>query len=380
MAYKRKKEYTAEEKKKFQEERKQKMKELEETLENGIRAFSDSEQYKGWLKTMSKFHNYSFSNSILIYLQNPQANYVASFANWKKNFNRTVKAGEKGIKIYVPMIYKEKKTIEKNTDDKNLEKNNENEEKTVNVPYISYKIGYVFGDNQVEQIQGKKEIPLDLMNELQDKNHVQNFEKIKSALIKTAQIPVTFENIDGGAKGYYMPSDIPSDEKIAIQKGMSEAQTLKTLVHEIAHSKLHNLDNIKALKEKGIKFTRNDKETQAESVAFVVCNAFGLDTSDYSFPYLTAWTNGDIKFVEENFKYIREAAHTILDSVEKELEANKEIENEKNKDTSFEKEESIKYQNAKTEQTVVPVQTHTALGRMKMAKQNQSAVKKEIEK
>lgn len=302
-------------KSKSAEERKQEIDNAMQLVEQGVKEFLTSEKYAAVLKSISKFHNYSFNNTMLIMMQCPAASYVASYPSWKKNFNRFVTGGSKGIKIFVPVEYKiyqdkvDPETKEPIVDDKGNPIKEYSGQKG-----LSFKIGNVFDISQTQQIEGKEIIPLDFgIDELNDK--VSNYRELLKAVVDVAPVPVDFSEISNGAKGYFSPAE----NKIVLQFGMSELQTLKTAIHETAHAILHNTDKLKALKQENIEFSREDKETQAESVAFTVAYHYGLDTSDYSFPYVASWA-GDSEKINANMKYISEAADQIIVGMDKSLE------------------------------------------------------------
>ena len=278
-----------------------KTKELVEKLEKGIIETLDSDHYLQFLKFQSKFHTYSFNNQLLIYLQKPNATNVAGFKAWEK-FERHVTKGEKGISILAPNPYKYKAKVEK-TDSKTGDKI----EEVVEKQRLSFKKTTVF---DVSQTEGK-ELP-EICKELQG-NSI-NSESVINAIKKISQVHIIEKNIESGAKGYYSRSE----DMIAIQKGMSLDQTAKTLIHEYAHSKLHNTKEAALL-------DRATKEVQAESVAYIVSNRFGIDTSQYSFDYLASWSSGrELNELKESLNLIQKTSNEIINKVENVL--NKEIE------------------------------------------------------
>ena len=289
-------------KKKTKEERNQEIKELSEKIEKGVQKYLNSDNYKILLKTMSKFHSYSLNNQLLILSQMPTATCVAGFSTWHKSFNRTVNKGEKGIKILcpVPVHFTTEVTINKDTPDE------QKVEKAIN--YNMYRVGYVFDESQTSQIEGKPVIEFNPCKELD--SSVNDYKHILSSLESIADVPVRFDEIEGDAKGYY---DKQFNE-IVIQNNMSESQTIKTLTHELAHSLLHNPEREENLKAKGIKLSRSDKELEAESVAFIVCDTLGIDTSDYSYPYIGTWM--EESSVMDHFESIRNAANQIISRLE----------------------------------------------------------------
>lgn len=298
------------------------LKEITDRLEQGITELFESEHYKEYLRVMSRFHNYSFNNTLLIAMQFPGATRLAGFQSWKK-FGRHVKKGEKGIKVIAPAPYKTTITVGKNdphtlqpilgTDGKPV-----TEEKEVVVP--RYKVVSTY---DISQTEGKPlpEIASTLTGS------VDSYDDIMVALEQISPVPIGFEDISGSAHGYYSLAD----KRIAVQEGMSEQQTLKTLIHEISHAKLHDYD-LKAPTDERPDIDRETMECQAESVAFTVCHHFGLDTSGYSFGYIAGWSSGrELKELCSSLEIIRDTAADIIDDVEnqlQELRQNREQEDE----------------------------------------------------
>lgn len=263
----------------------EKLKEITDRLEQGIMELFDSERYKEYLRVMSKFHNYSFNNTLLIAMQKPDASLIAGFNAWKNNFGRNVMKGQKGIKILAPSPFKVKKEMQKidpQTQKPVIGKDGKpvTEEKEITIP--AFKVVSVF---DVSQTEGK-EIPDIAVNMLT--GNVEHYKDVFVALEKTSPVPIGFEKIEGGAHGYYHLED----KRIALDEGMSERQTLKTLIHEIAHAKLHDIDLNAPLEDLENRPDRRTREVQAESIAYTVCQHYGLDTSDYSFGYVAGWSTG----------------------------------------------------------------------------------------
>ena len=288
----------------------EKLKEITDRLEQGIRELFDSKRYKEYLRVMSKFHNYSFNNTLLIAMQKPDASLIAGFNAWKNNFQRNVMKGEKGIKILAPSPFKIKQEMEKidpatqkpviGADGKPV-----TEEKEITIP--AFKVVSVF---DVSQTEGK-EIPnlaVDMLT-----GDVERFKDVFAALEKTSPVPIGFEKIEGGAYGYYHLEE----KRIAIDEGMSELQTLKTAIHEIAHAKLHDIDLNAPVTEQADRPDRRTREVQAESVAYAVCQHYGLDTSDYSFGYVAGWSSGrELDELKSSLETIRSAAAEIINSID----------------------------------------------------------------
>ena len=291
----------------------EKLKEITDRLEQGITELFDSERYKEYLRVMSKFHNYSFNNTLLIAMQKPDASLIAGFSAWKNNFGRNVMKGQKGIKILAPSPFKIKKELEKidpQTGKAFIGKDGKpvTEEKEITIP--AFKVVSVF---DVSQTEGK-EIPDIAVNMLT--GDVEHYKDVFAALEKTSPVPVGFEKIEGGAHGYYHLED----KRIALDEGMSELQTLKTLIHEIAHAKLHDIDLNAPLEDLENRPDRRTREVQAESIAYTVCQHYGLDTSDYSFGYVAEWSAGrDLAELKSSLETIRSTAAEIINSIDEHI-------------------------------------------------------------
>ena len=287
----------------------EKLKEITDRLEQGITELFDSERYKEYLRVMSKFHNYSFNNTLLIAMQKPDASLVAGFSAWKNNFERNVMKGQKGIKIIAPSPFKVKQEMQKidpHTQKPVIGKDGKpvTEEKEITIP--AYKVVTVF---DVSQTEGK-ELPDIAVDELT--GDVESYKDFFAALEKTSPVPIAFEKIEGGSHGYYHLAD----KRIALNEGMSELQTLKTAIHEIAHAKLHDID-LNAPKDGQPRVDRNTREVEAESVAYTVCQHYGLDTSDYSFGYVAGWSSGrELAELKSSLETIRSAAAEIINSID----------------------------------------------------------------
>ena len=291
----------------------EKLKEITDRLEQGIAELFDSERYREYLKVMSKFHNYSFNNTLLIAMQKPDASLVAGFSAWKNNFGRNVMKGQKGIKIIAPSPFKIRQEVEKidpHTQKPIIGKDGKpvTEEKETTIP--AYKVVSVF---DVSQTEGK-ELPDIAVDELT--GDVDRYKDFFAALEKTSPVPIAFENIGGGSHGYYHLED----KRIAINEGMSELQTLKTAIHEIAHAKLHDIDLNAPKDEQQPHVDRRTREVEAESVAYTVCQHYGLDTSDYSFGYVAGWSSGrELSELKSSLETIRSAAAEIINSIDENL-------------------------------------------------------------
>ncbi len=285
----------------------ERMKEITDRLETGIQELFESERYKAYLTTMSKFHSYSFNNTLLIAMQGGQL--VAGYNKWRDDFHRNVRKGEKAIKILAPAPFKAKKEVQKldaqgrpvmGKDGKPV-----TEVKEIQVP--AFKIVSVF---DVSQTEGE---PLPSIGVEELTGSVERYGEFFKALEQTSPVPIGFEDIPGGSHGYYHLTE----KRIAIQEGMSELQTLKTAIHEIAHSKLHAIDPEAPAIEQADRPDSRTREVQAESVAYAVCQHYGLDTSDYSFGYVAGWSSGkDLKELKASLETIRATAHELITTID----------------------------------------------------------------
>lgn len=280
---------------KSKEERDAEMKNLIEKIQHEVEQFGDSKTFKKYLKTMSKFHNYSFNNTILIASQRPTATKVAGYTAWQKDFNRQVKKGEKGIRIFCPIK-------------RSYDTENENGE-TEHVEYTGFRVASVFDLSQTEQIPDKPVVQLDYVTDLT--GSVDNYNKIIEQLKMISPVPVEFQTTltDGEMDGYYSRAN----DKIVIKNSMSEEMTVKTLIHEIAHAILHNS---KRIEREELELSKTDKEVEAEATAYVVANYLGLDTSNYSVPYIAGWINKEDNTVINHLNSIRTAANQMIDTLE----------------------------------------------------------------
>ena len=289
----------------------EKVKEITARLEQGVQAIFDSDRYKEFLTAMSKFHDYSLNNTILIAMQG--GNLVMGFRQWEKEFDRHVKKGEKGIKIFAPAPYKVKKLVDKidpETRKPMLDREGKvvKEEKEITVP--AFKVITVF---DISQTEGKEFPDLSVKPLLAD---VEQYEDFFAALEKASPVPIAFEQITNGANGYFSLTD----KRIAIKEGVSELQAVKTAIHEIAHAKLHDIDLNAPKDEQQPHVDRRTREVEAESVAYTVCQHYGLDTSDYSFGYVAGWSSGrELSELKSSLETIRSAAAEIINSIDENL-------------------------------------------------------------
>ena len=285
----------------------ERMKEITDRLETGIQELFESERYKAYLTSMAKFHSYSFNNTLLIAMQGGQL--VAGYNKWRDDFHRNVKKGEKAIKILAPAPFKAKKEVQKldaqgrpvmGKDGKPV-----TEVQEIQVP--AFKIVSVF---DVSQTEGE---PLPSIGVEELTGSVERYGEFFKALEQTSPVPIGFEDIPSGSHGYYHLTE----KRIAIQEGMSELQTLKTAIHEIAHSKLHAIDPEAPAIEQADRPDSRTREVQAESVAYAVCQHYGLDTSDYSFGYVAGWSSGkDLKELKASLETIRATAHELITTID----------------------------------------------------------------
>lgn len=314
---------------------KNKTQEILDKLDVGLTELFDSEAYKKYLNTMSKFHSYSFNNTLLIAMQNPDSTLVAGYEDWNKKFNRQVQKGEKGIYIIAPAPYK--KEIEKeelNPITGNIEIIREE----IVIP--SYKAIPVF---DISQTKGE-ELPTLGVDELT--GEIEDWDKIKEILTEISPVPISYKNITNGAKGYYSHTD----KEIVIKEGMDPVQNLKTSIHEVAHALLHDKDGSFVEGIGDIAMNSKTKEVQAESIAYAVCQYFGIDTSDYSFGYIAGWSSGkDKKELKESMETIRKTTNYLIYKIEKSLAETKKLEEEK---TNELKEENVKKKNSKIKKKV----------------------------
>lgn len=290
----------------------QQVREITDKLEQGIKELFESEKFKEYLTTMSKFYNYSFNNTLLIAMQKPDATLIAGYTSWQRNFDRHVMKGEKGIKILAPAPYKaqeEREKIDPATQNPVLDADGKPVTETVEVMRPAFKVVSVF---DVSQTDGK-ELPDIAVDELT--GSVENYTAFFEALKQESPVPISFEDIPGGAKGYFSHVD----NRIAIQEGMSEIQTVKTAIHEIAHAKLHAINPDEKVAPEDRK-DRHTKEVEAESVAYTVCQRYGIETSDYSFGYIAGWSSGkDTKELKGSLETIRSTAAEMIESIDAKL-------------------------------------------------------------
>ena len=306
---------------------KQRVQELTDKLEQGLQDLFNSDSYRNYLSTMSKFHNYSFNNTLLIAMQKPDATLVAGFKAWQKNFDRHVKKGEKGIRILAPAPYKikeERDKIDPVTQELLLDKDGNPQKEEVEITIPAFRAVSVF---DVAQTDGKPIPELAAKELLSD---VEGYQDMIRAVEAISPVPIELEEIAGDSKGYYDREA----KRIAVQENMSESQTLKTMIHEVAHSKLHSKE---VEQDEQMKKDRNTKEVEAESIAYTVCQHLGIDTSDYSFGYIAGWSSGrDTKELRSSMDTIRRTASELITGIEEqlqELQRNREVSQEQTKES-----------------------------------------------
>lgn len=290
----------------YREMKEAELKAITDKLEQGVSDVFSSDKYKQFLDTMAKFPRYSVNNNILIMMQKPDAQMCQSFTGWKE-MGRFVKKGEKGIKILAPAPYTIQREQTKLDDRGNpmMDKDGEPIMESVEIKVNAFKVVSTF---DVSQTDGK-ELPSLGVDELT--GGVDGYGTFLEALKEVCPVPMSFENIEGGAKGFYSQTE----KRIAIQEGMSEAQTVKTAIHEMAHQKLHAIEN------NGPKQTRGSKEVEAESVAYTVCQHYGIDTSDYSFSYVAGWSEGkEMPELKASLDTIRRAASEMIAAIDEKVE------------------------------------------------------------
>lgn len=299
----------------------EKVAEVVDRLHKGVTEYLESDKYKEILKTFSRFHHYSLNNSLLILMQRPDAEHVASYTTWK-SLHRQVNQGEKGIQILCPAPYKitvSSPALDENGNPKIGKDGRQLTEERQQV-MVGFKIGYTF---DISQTSGR-DLP-EMVTELDGK--VEKYSNMKEAIELVAPVPIIYSEIAGGAKGYFSPAE----QEIRVKDSMSEAQTVKTLIHETVHSRLHNPQSSEKADHE---FSREDKEIQAESIAYVVADHYGLDTSDYSIPYVAGWA-GDEKKMMQNLEIIKGESSRLIEELDRALE---QIQREKMTDAVYQAE------------------------------------------
>lgn len=277
------------------------IKELTDKLEAGIKEVFTSGRYREYLSAMNKFHSYSYNNSLLILMQKPEASYVAGYKTWE-TLGRHVKKGEKGITILAPCPYKSVNyvdVIEPDTGQVKRDEQGNVMKERKEISRASFKAISIF---DISQTEGK---PLpELVKELQ--GEIPDYKILMDSIRDVAPVPIRFDVWNETKKGYY---DLENQE-IVIKSGMSDLQTIKTAIHETTHSILH--------KDKEHTKDSATMEVEAESVAFVVCQHLGLDTSDYSFGYLASWSSDkDLPELKSSLQTIQKTAHDMIEQLDR---------------------------------------------------------------
>lgn len=284
--------------------REERMREIQEKLEAGVREIFQTGKYEKYITTMSKFPHYSINNSILIVSQCPDASLVCGYKKWQTDFNRVVNSHEHGIMIIAPTTYKADVDVPVFNAENHpvLDANGNQVTEKVTREFQGFRPAYVF---DVSQTSGD---PLPTLANMLAAG-VEDFERIRDVLIAVSPVPISFETIIGGANGYFSPAS----QRIVVRDDISELQTIKTMIHEIAHATLGHGG-------KEDKWDRETKEVQAESVAFWVTQMLGLDTSDYSFGYISGWSKDkEVTELKENLELIKTTADKISSAIENEL-------------------------------------------------------------
>lgn len=301
--------------------REEQLKEITDRLEQGVQDLFTSERYTEYLQTMGKFHRYSFNNTLLIAMQRPDATLVAGYQAWQRKFNRHVMRGEKGIQIISPAPIKEKEEVEKIdpiTNEPILKEDGQPETEIIEHVIPRFKVSTVF---DVSQTDGE---PLPDLGGADLTGNVADFDVFMEAIRNVSPVPIRMAEIEGDSHGYYHNVE----KEIVIQTGMSESQTMKTAIHEVTHAMLHDRD---LMQEQGIEKDRLTKEVEAESVAYTVCQHFGLDSSEYSFPYIAGWSSGkEMKELRASMDVIRKTAGSFIEDMTEQLQIlQKELSQEK---------------------------------------------------
>ena len=294
----------------------EKIKQITEQMEQSIQNFMSDPNgaYQQWLSVLGRFHNYSLNNTILIATQKPEASLVAGFNTWKQLGRSPVK-GSHAIKILAPAPWKQKVEMDKldpNTQRPVIGADGKPEKETKEILHPAFKVVNVF---DVSDTEGK-DLPQIGVNELT--GSIDQYEIVFEAIKRICPVPIGFENIEGGAKGYYHLTE----KRIAIQEGMSQAQTVKTALHEAVHQKLHSITDKKDLPEGSPILTRNHKEIEAESCAFAILKYLNItDTSDYSFAYLASWSRDKTTpELKDSMDRIRKASSEMINALSEQIE------------------------------------------------------------
>ena len=295
---------------------KDRMREIVDSIENGIKELFESDKYRKYLATMSRFHRYSVNNTMLIYMQRPDATHVAGFNKWRDQFGRNVLKGEKGIRIIAPTPYK-KKIEEIKTDPETnapvLDADGKAiiEEKEIRIPM--FKVVSVF---DVSQTAGKPlpQLAADLSG------NVQQYEVFMEALRRASPVPMEIKSVARDTDGFFSAKA----QSITIRAGMSEVQTVCAAVHEIAHAKLHDYEHMTELADDGETIlvpgekSRNTEEVEAESISYAVCQYYGIETGENSFGYIATWSKGkELKELRASLETINKTASELITDIDR---------------------------------------------------------------
>lgn len=292
---------------------KQEVKAITDQLEEGLKELFAKEKYKSYLSMMSKFHNYSANNIQLITRQCPDATFVAGYKAWQNDYNRHVKRHEEGIRILAPAPYtvkKERDKVDPVTGEIMLDRDGMPQKEEVEIRIPAFRVVHVY---DVSQTEGE---PIQELEAKELLSSVDGYEDFIKAISSVAPVSVGFEDIPGDTRGYFRPSE----KRIAVQEGMSESQTIKTMLHETAHSMLHDREVNRSNGQNVLEKDKRTKEVEAESIAYTVCKHFGIDTSEYSFGYIAGWSSGKgMKELKSSLDTIRRTASELIMGIEGQL-------------------------------------------------------------
>lgn len=289
---------------------KEKLKEITDSIENGIKELFASDKYKQYLQTMSRFHRYSVNNQMLIFMQKPDASLVAGFNKWKDSFGRNVKRGEKGIKIIAPAPFKKKIEKEKLDPDTKLPMLDENGQPIKEVAEVSTSTFKVVSVFDVSQTEGKPlpELSSDLTG------NVEHYDAFIEAVKRSSPVPIDFKPIENGADGFFSYDN----QSITLREGMSEIQTVCAAIHEMAHATLHNYSRRNKDETDVERKDRHTEEVEAESIAYAVCAYYGIETSDNSFGYLASWSSDkELKELKESLETINKTSSELITAIDR---------------------------------------------------------------
>lgn len=289
---------------------KEKLKDITDSIEKGIKELFASDKYKQYLQTMSRFHRYSVNNQMLIFMQKPDASLVAGFNKWKDSFGRNVKRGEKGIKIIAPAPYKKKIEKEKLDPDTKLPMLDENGQPIKEVAEVSTSTFKVVSVFDVSQTEGKPlpELSSDLTGS------VEHYDAFMEAIKRSSPVPIDFKPIENGADGFFSYDN----QSITLREGMSETQTVCAAIHEMAHATLHNYSRRNKGETDVERKDRHTEEVEAESIAYAVCAYYGIETGENSFGYLASWSSDkELKELKASLETINKTSSELITSIDR---------------------------------------------------------------